>query len=167
MKSKRTTIPKGRLKIANMSTGHLRMKASDAQAFVKTIVTLTIATSPTWRTEHQRYIRERLKIIAALEGGSLLSAMITDHETRHDKKIITYHHSQWLYVFEEQDNTHTSRVTPQNLFTTSQSPASPTRDQKGRFTRQRARSLDSLPDVSGGKRNTYSLVWGNRMCCQK
>ena len=43
------------------------MKAENAVKFIKTVMTLTIATSPTWKTEHRRYIAERLKLLATLE----------------------------------------------------------------------------------------------------
>ena len=57
-----------------MTTSFLRMKAENAVKFIKTVMTLTIATSPTWKTEHRRYIAERLKLLAALEEDSILAA---------------------------------------------------------------------------------------------
>ena len=63
------------------------MKAENAVKFIKTVMTLTIATSPTWKTEHRRYIAERLKLLAALEEESILAAMIHVHEKKHGATV--------------------------------------------------------------------------------
>ena len=70
-------------KITFSSTSYLRMKSENALKFIKSVMTLSIATSPTWRTEHRRYIAERLKVLAALEEESVLSALVTTHEMMH------------------------------------------------------------------------------------
>ena len=88
-------------KITFSSTSYLRMKSENALKFIKSIMTLSIATSPTWRTEHRRYIAERLRVLAALEEESVLSAMVTTHEMRHGTKVDVYSHPQWGYTFTE------------------------------------------------------------------
>ena len=85
-------------KITFSSTSYLRMKSENALKFIKSVMTLSIATGPTWRTEHRRYLAERLKVLAALEEESVLSALVTTHEMRHGTKVDVYSHPQWGYT---------------------------------------------------------------------
>ena len=54
-------------KLVTHTTSYLRMKADTARRFLSTIITLAIATIPTWRTQHGSYISWRLQLITKLE----------------------------------------------------------------------------------------------------
>ena len=65
-------------KLVNHTTSYLRMKADSARRFLATIITLAIATIPTWRTQHEAYISWRLQLLTRLEQETILAAMIED-----------------------------------------------------------------------------------------
>ena len=70
-------------KLVTHTTSYPRMKADSARRFLSTIITLTIATIPTWRTQHESYMSWRLQLITKLEQETVLAARIEDHNSRH------------------------------------------------------------------------------------
>ena len=73
-------------KLVNHTTSYLRMKADSARRFLATIVTLAIATIPTWRTQHEAYISWRLQLLTRLEQETILAALIEDHNLTRSPK---------------------------------------------------------------------------------
>ena len=119
------------------TTSYLRMKAEDVRNFLATIVTIAIAAIPTWRTQHEAYIRARLKLITGLEEETILAALIADHNTRHATRIVTYHDPRYFLMFEIDDDPVDAQAP------TLATSATPTRAQpratNGRFARSGAR----------------------------
>ena len=125
-------------KLVNHTTSYLRMKADSARRFLATIVTLAIATIPTWRTQHESYISWRLQLITKLEQETVLAALIEDHNSRHPTRILTYHDPRYFLMFELGPSDR-----PPDATAGTTTPSAQPRAPNGRFTSRTGRERSS------------------------
>ena len=123
-------------KLVNHTTSYLRMKADSARRFLATMMTLAIATIPTWRTQHESYISWRLQLLTRLDQETILAALIEDHNSRHPTRILTYHDARYFMMFELAPS---DRPPDTTAGTTTPSASSQPRASNGQFTRRTGR----------------------------